>query len=71
MKNSLSFLLTLLFATFIGLSLTGCGSGGAEISSSGALIIDITDAPIDGAAHVIVQFTGVEVKLASGEKLNF
>jgi hypothetical protein len=63
MKNSLSFLLTLLFVTFIGLSLTGYGSGGDENSSS--------DAPIDGATHVIVQFTGVEVKLASGEKLNF
>lgn len=45
------------------LALGGCWDDGA---SFGQLSLAITDAPVDGATAVVVQFTGVEVKPADG-----
>ena len=44
--------------------LTGCGGSGTEDRSDpfGKLNLGVTDAPIDGVKHVVVEFTGVEVK---------
>ena len=58
-------------------SLTACSSGGDSDSAGGGrggsqngfLTLAITDAPIDGAAEVWVQFDGVELKPKSGSAI--
>jgi len=39
--------------------LTGCGGGGGSDPETGALSVNLTDAPVDGAAEVVVVFTGI------------
>jgi hypothetical protein len=51
----------LIFA--FALAASGCGEGG---TSTGTLDLGITDAPVDEAEHVFVQFSGVEIKPANG-----
>ncbi len=52
-------------ALAIALSLAGCGGGGD--SGSGAhMKLAVADAPVDGATHVVVAFTGVELTGNSG-----
>ncbi len=60
-------LMTLLSAPFI---ISGCGGGGGS-SGTGTMSLAVTDAPVDGATEVVVEFTGVEVKSTSGGRLNF
>ena len=50
------------------LALGGCSDNGA---SMGRLTLGITDAPVDGATAVVVQFTGVEVKPAGDSAETF
>jgi len=47
--------------------LPGCGDG----HGTGRLSLAVTDAPVDGATAVVVQFTGVEVKPADGHARSF
>lgn len=49
--------------------LTACGDGSGSGSSTGKLNLSITDAPVDNADHVWVEFTGVELKLQGGAAL--
>ncbi len=65
MKNT-RFLAVLSGAAALAL-LPGCGDGGG----TGKLSLAITDAPVDGATAVVVQFTGVEVKPAGGSARSF
>lgn len=52
--------------------LVGCGGGGGGSGGgTGTLTLSITDAPIDGASAVVVEFTGVELKPASGGRVVF
>lgn len=44
------------------LALTGCGGGDDNGNNQGRLTLSMTDAPIDGATRVMVQFSGVEIK---------
>ena len=50
------------------LSLAACGGGGsgggsvAASSDTGSVSLSVTDAPVDSALHVLVQFIGIEVK---------
>ncbi len=45
------------------LALTACGSGGeGDSPSSGTVKLSITDAPVDDATSVVVQFSGVAFK---------
>lgn len=46
--------------------LTGCGGSGSL--GTGTLSVQITDAAVDGAEHVYVQFHGLEVQSASGTR---
>jgi hypothetical protein len=46
----------------IALGLAGCGGGGG--SETGRLSLSVTDAPIDDASSVVVQFSGVAFKRA-------
>jgi hypothetical protein len=54
-------------------ALVGCGGGGGRDDSDamGTLTISVTDAPVDDVAEVWVQFTGVRVKPAGGDALEF
>src|SRR6266404_557394 len=46
-------------------TLSGCGGGGSN-SGSGSLSLNLTDAPVDGAANVVVVFTGIELHRSDG-----
>lgn len=49
------------------LCMSGCGGGGDDPKPpSGSLNVNLTDAPIDGAAEVIVVFTAIELHQADG-----
>ena len=58
---------TLLAAATALAVLPGCDDDGG----TGKLTLGITDAPVDGATAVVVQFTGVEVKPADGSARSF
>lgn len=63
-------LTSLLFAA----ALVSCGGGGADSMSAtnnGSLGLFVTDAPVDGAANVVVKFTAVEVKPEGGTAMMF
>ncbi|MCW9028445.1 MAG: DUF4382 domain-containing protein [Kangiella sp.] len=49
------------------LALAGCKSDDPD---TGKMALSITDAPVDGAEAVVVEFTGIEVK-GLGESLNY
>lgn len=50
------------------MSLAACGGGGGDGSTqTGSLRLGITDAPVDVADAVVVQFTGVELKPKGGQ----
>ena len=58
---------------FLALGLLACGGGGGGSSSgsgsaTGTLNLGVTDAPVDDAERVLVQFTGVAVKPAAGDE---
>jgi hypothetical protein len=53
------------------LLLSACGGGGGDGSGTGTLTLSITDAPVDGATAVVVEFTGVELKPAAGGRVVF
>ncbi|MGA1874972.1 MAG: DUF4382 domain-containing protein [bacterium] len=58
----------IIFTAFLLVALTGCGG---EEDSTGLLSLGLTDAPLDGASRVMVQFTGIEIQPASGERLTY
>jgi len=47
-------------------ALGGCGGGGGSDPETGSLSVNLTDAPVDGAASVVVVFTGLELQRANG-----
>ncbi|GLQ32759.1 DUF4382 domain-containing protein [Litoribrevibacter albus] len=52
------------------LAVTGCGGGSSSSSSEkGSFSLSVTDAPVDDAENVVVEFTGVELKPADGESI--
>lgn len=51
---------------FSAMLLSACGGSTSE--SSGALTLRLTDAPVDGAEHVYIQFHGLEMQAASGNR---
>lgn len=59
-----------LLSLAITLSLTACGGGGGGGSSTGTLNLGITDAPVDNADAVWVEFTGIEIKPANGNSFS-
>ena len=53
------------------LVVSSCGGGGGSVSpGDGALSINLTDAPVDGATEVVVAFTGVELHRTDGQTLS-
>ncbi|MDT8388710.1 MAG: DUF4382 domain-containing protein [Thiogranum sp.] len=53
----------------VALLLSACGGGGGS-NSTGTLNLGITDAPVDEADHVWVEFTGVEIKPGGGNSFS-
>ena len=47
------------------LVLSACGGGGSG-GDEGLLTVSVTDAPVDGAIRVVVQFRGIEIKHEDG-----
>ena len=61
-------------ASIIALTLVmaGCGSSSQDSGDTGSMSLSITDAPIDDASSVVVQFSEVQVRGAeSSQNLNF
>lgn len=50
-------------------TLTGCGGGGSD-PGTGSLTLSLTDAPVDGAASVVVVFTGIELQRSDGTRVS-
>ncbi len=48
----------------------GGGTGADTGTSTGALVLSITDAPVDGAEQVVVEFTGVEIQSSTRGRIN-
>ncbi|WP_144392123.1 DUF4382 domain-containing protein [Pleionea sediminis] len=51
-------------------TLAGCGSD-SNNGTTGKLSLNITDAPVDNATEVVVEFTGVSIKPAGGPAVEF
>jgi len=49
--------------------LTACGGGGSG-SSTGTLNLGLTDASVDDAKAVVVEFTGVQLQSAGGDRID-
>ncbi len=75
MKN-VCYVSVIVLAVLLPLYLSGCGGSSdgddmAESPTTGRLSLSVTDAPVDGATSVFVEFTGVEIQQASDERVNF
>lgn len=71
MTTSTLFTKALVVASAAAL-LAACGGGGdGDKAKTGTLKLGITDAPVDHAYAVVVQFTGVEIKPMGGEAISF
>ncbi len=69
-KHSIHFLLASSFATLVA-----CGGSSSDTAStggdSGSFSLAITDAPVDSANEVVVEFAGVSIQPADGEVIEF
>jgi hypothetical protein len=61
--------LTVLAGAMATALLSACGGGSSSGTSTGTLNLSITDAPVDYADHVWVEFSGVEINAANGERV--
>lgn len=50
---------------------TSSGSTSGDVAAVGRLNLAVTDAPVDAATAVVVEFSGVEIKPASGAAVEF
>lgn len=69
MKCSKNSVFNTLTVASLVLFLFGCDSGSS--SSTGSLSLNVTDAPVDSADKVVVEFSGVEIKPANGGSITF
>jgi len=60
----------LLITPLLALALNGCGGGNGVNGGPGTLNLAITDAPVDDALQIWVEFTGVEIQPSSGTPIN-
>ncbi len=56
------------YPVLMAVALASCGG---DDDAWGTLSLGVTDAPVDSASRVVVEFTGVELKLADGGIENF
>ena len=69
MRLSKIILFNIIAAAGLTLILASCDS--SNPSSTGSLSVSVTDAPVDTADNVFVEFNGVEIKPANGESVTF
>jgi hypothetical protein len=50
------------------LTVTSCGGDGGGGAGSGTLSLQITDGPVETAEHVYIQFSGLELQAADGQR---
>lgn len=50
------------------LAVAGCGGGGGDGAGTGTLSLQITDGPVDTAEHVYIQFSGLVLQPADGQR---
>lgn len=56
-----------LLSASIALLVGACGGGGGGSAATGTLNLALTDAPVDSADEVVIEFTGVEIKPSGGD----
>lgn len=61
----------MLLATSASLIACGGGSSSNNNDASGSFSLSLTDGPVDSANQVVVEFTGVSIKPADGEAIEF
>lgn len=61
-RNATAGLRAGILSTSIALLVGACGGGGGGSAATGTLNLALTDAPVDNADEVVIEFTGVEVK---------
>ena len=67
-----SILINTIAAFGLVMLLAACGGGdGGEDSSTGTLNLAITDASVDAAKAVVVEFTGVDLQHSGGERIDY
>jgi hypothetical protein len=71
MKFSKLTSLNMIAAAGLTLGLAACDSGSDSSSSTGTLSLGVTDAPVDMADKVVVEFSGVEIKPKNGNSIIF
>lgn len=71
MKFSKTTSFNTIAAASMALMLSGCDSSDSSSSSTGSLSLSVTDAPVDMADNVYVEFSGVEAKPAEGKSITF
>ncbi|MDT8451600.1 MAG: DUF4382 domain-containing protein [Gammaproteobacteria bacterium] len=69
MKSSRITPFNMIAVAGLALAVTACDSN--DSASTGSLSVGVTDAPVDTAQKVIVEFSGVEIKPANGESISF
>ncbi|MDH5612128.1 MAG: DUF4382 domain-containing protein [Gammaproteobacteria bacterium] len=69
MKLSITKTFKIMVMTSLTLFQFGCNSGSS--SPTGSLTINVTDAPIDTAEKVIIEFSGIEIKPQNGTSISF
>lgn len=52
----------------LAVTLAACGGGGDDGTATGQLSLQVTDAPVDAADHVYVQFRGIELHGPGGTR---
>jgi hypothetical protein len=57
-----------IFSTILAVSSCGGSGGGSSGAGTGTLSLQITDAVVDTAEHVYVQFSGLEIQSADGKR---
>lgn len=70
-KHSIHFLLASSFATLVACGGSSGGDTSGTTSDSGSFSLAVTDAPIDSANAVVVEFAGVSIQPADGEVIEF
>jgi len=70
-------LISILSLTILTTLLTGCGGSETAVEpplpqvKTGRLTLGVTDAPVDDAQRVVVEFDGVAIKKTDGDELEF
>jgi hypothetical protein len=63
------FLIPIICISGLAFLLVACGGGGGS-SSTGTLNLGLTDASVDDAKAVVVEFTGVQLQSAGGDRID-